>query len=313
MVQRAYDASAPSSGGVLLANHYPRTALGPMTNDMGVRILYGLAVLIGSILIVVAVGFLAGVALGTFTLSDIPLWLASLVALVVAISGALMVVVNGRTARNIARARLLRATHAGEPWRWDYAWDERGTGDAPGVEAVHAFVQGILVIGFVLPMLLGMFGRVPLAIFLTALLLAALAAGHLVRASYLAARRLKYGRFVALYERFPFRRGSTLELRVEVPRALPPQIVPTATLRCVQERDPVGERNLEFLEVYRDTASGELITTEEGAHAFRVRFAIPADAPATDFVSYPHRYWEVDVEASARGVDYAARFLVPVY
>jgi hypothetical protein len=50
-----------------------------------------------------------------------------------------------------------------------------------------------------------------------------------------------------------------------------------------------------------------------GTRAIRVTFSVPADVPATDLSSYACRYWDVDVEAGTDGVDYAARFLVPVY
>jgi hypothetical protein len=131
-------------------------------------------------------------------------------------------------------------------------------------------------------------------------------------------RRFKYGRGVAHLGRFPFRRGSTLELHVEAPRALPQHAVATATLRCIQERyvtTGAGEdrsTTVHLFEVYRDTAPAELINAGP-RRALKVSFAVPSDVPTTDLSSRPCRYWEVDVEAITDGVDYGARFLVPIY
>jgi hypothetical protein len=167
-------------------------------------------------------------------------------------------------------------------------------------------------VGFVAPDGALMFGVV-------ALLFDAAAAALLWRAVYLFARRLKYGSGRALFARFPFRPGSTVEVHLEAPQALPQHAVATATLRCIQERYVTrgsGDdkaTSVVCFEKYRDVATAPLVSSGAGARALRVRFDLPPDVPTTDLASRPCRYWEVDVEASTDGVDYAARFLVPVY
>jgi hypothetical protein len=136
------------------------------------------------------------------------------------------------------------------------------------------------------------------------------------RGGYLLARRIKYGVARAVYGRFPFRPGTTLELHVEAPAALPQHAVATATLRCVEERYPPDRngRKQAFVlcyEVYRDTAPAKPVGG--GVRTLRVRFDLPRDVPVTDLSSRPGRYWEVELEAATDGVDYAARFMVPVY
>jgi hypothetical protein len=44
-----------------------------------------------------------------------------------------------------------------------------------------------------------------------------------------------------------------------------------------------------------------------------VRFPIPPDAPTTELGARPPRYWELELSAEVPGVDFGARFLVPVY
>jgi hypothetical protein len=225
--------------------------------------------------------------------------------------------------------RRLRAAHPAEPWRWDYVWDERGITDdyarynaATSIAAIAVLgVFAVAASGFSIAALLS--GHRSLQLFAVPFVVVALLLDYAVLrglfdVARLIAGRLKYGRGVASFDRFPFRRGETLRLHVRAPRALPRHAVVTATLRCVQERlAPVGtlqrQPRIECFELYRDVAPAEVVDAASGARAIRVTFSVPADVPATDFSSYPCRYWEVDVEASTDGVDYAARFVVPVY
>jgi hypothetical protein len=219
----------------------------------------------------------------------------------------------------MARVERLRAMHPAEPWRWDYAWDERGAVDNTAAQGWNFLLIGVMLLAFLTPFhWLGFSDWRGIPFALAALLFDAVAVGLLAAAGYFFARRLKYGKGVALFARFPFRRGSTLELHVQAPRTLPQHAVATATLRCIQERYVTTRRNgetdatVQCFELYRDKAPTESVNAGFG-RALRVRFEIPAGAPTTDLASRPCRYWEVDVEASTDGVDYGARFLVPVY
>jgi hypothetical protein len=228
---------------------------------------------------------------------------------------------GARGLRQRARGRRIRAAHPDEPWRWDHPWDERGSTDDSSTRAGQmlrgAFVMLVFLapfhwIGFVAPDGPAMFGVV-------ALLFDAAALALIARAVYLIVRRWKYGTPRALFARFPFRRGTTVELHVEAPAALPQHAIVTATLRCIQERyvkSGTGEDatvSVACIEKYRDVATAPFASTSAGGRALRVRFDLPRDAPITDLASRPCRYWEVDVQASTDGVDYGARFLVPVY
>jgi hypothetical protein len=313
--ETTYDASVAVEG----------KALSNRTARSGTTIQGWPAVIVGLIVIAVGAGLAALVmgviAPGATRTGDFPRWIIALMGGLFAFAG-LSVTLHGiKGIVRMARVRRLRAGNPNEPWWWDHPWDTRVAYDDTTDRARHFFVAAMFVFLFLTPFhWIGFFGPksgIPFGI--VALLFDAIAIGLLAAAGYFVLRRFKYGRSVALFGVFPFRRGSTLELHVTAPRALPQHAVPTATLRCIQERyvtTGTGEdkrMTVECREIYRDTAQADLITAAAGERALRVRFTVPADAPTTDLASRPCRYWEVDVEAVTDGVDYGARFLVPVY
>jgi hypothetical protein len=306
----------PGPGGVELRGRQARSAT---TIHGWPSVILGLPfVAVGLAIISVATGYITVRQSGG---RQVPSWLIASLGAVFAWAGISCVVHGLRGLRRTARSRQLRAAHPGEPWRWDHAWDERGSTDDTGARAGQSVYAAIFMfvflapfhwIGFVAPDGALMFGVV-------ALLFDAAALALLWRGTYLFARRLKYGGGRALFARFPFRPGTTLELHVEAPGALPQHALASATLRCIQERyvkSGTGEDatvTVSCFELYRDTAPAPFIATAIGGRALRVRFELPSDVPITDLASRPCRYWEMDVEAGTDGVDYAARYLVPVY
>ena len=313
--QTTYDASIPAAG-MALSNRTSRSA----TTIQGWP-----AVVAGSIATVAGVGFAALVmdviGPGVAQTGDFPRWILAMMGGLFALAGLSSTIHGIRCMARRARVRRLRAAHPGEPWLWDHAWNDRVAFDDTTARARQFFVASVFFFLFLMPFhWIGFF--VPKAGFpfaVVALLFDVIAIGLLATSGYLFLRRLKYGRAVAALGQFPFRRGSTLDLHVQVPRALPQHAVPAATLRCIQERyvtTGTGKNKhltVECREIYRDTAQVDVVASSGGQRAIRVRFEIPADAPATDLSSRPCRYWELDVEAPTDGVDYAARFLVPVY
>ena len=306
----------PGPGGVELRGRQPRSAT---TIHGWPSLILGLPI--------VAVGLaVMGVAGGYITVDhssgrQMPTWFAAILGAVFAWAGMSFVVHGLGGARRTARARRLRAAHPAEPWRWDHRWDERGSTDDTAVRAGQSVYAAVFMFVFLVPFhWVGFVARDGSLIFgLVALLFDAAALALLARGIYLFARRLKYGSGRALFARFPFRRGTTLEVHIESPRALPQHAVVSATLRCIQERyvrsGGGGDETVTVscIELYRDMGPAPFVTTGAGGRALRVRFDLPRDVPITDLASRPCRYWEVEVEAGTDGVDYAARYLVPVY
>ena len=311
-----YDASGVPVGGVELSNRTARS---------GATTIHGWPTVVIGTLITAAMLALATFALGLLApgtiKKDVPGWIVAVAAGMFALAGMSLTFHGVRGVRRMARVTRMRAAHPNEPWRWDHAWDQRIARDDPGARGRYFLTVALFLLTFLTPFhWIGFFAPRPALPFgIVALLFDAIAAGLLVAAGYFFLRRLKYGAAVARFAHFPFRRGSTLELHVDVPRALPQHAIATATLRCVQERyvtTGTGEdrtTSVQCFEVYRDSAPAELVGAGAGRQALRVSFAIPADVPVTDLASRPCRYWELDIGAATDGVDYGARFLVPVY
>jgi hypothetical protein len=263
---------------------------------------------------------------------DFDWWMGAYGAAFVGLIGLALLAHGVRDLRRVARVRLMNAAFPAEPWRWDYVWDERRSLDDDTARRARLYIgMGIgllallgpwefIAIGLIVagaPMLMVSMAA-PFA--LIGLLFVIVAVGLLVSGAKLVWRRLKYGQGTATFARFPFRVGEELELRVQAPRSLPQHAVVMATLRCIQERyvttrkrDGEIDTSVECFEIFRATGAAEQIASGAGPRALRVRFTVPPDAPTTDLATRPCRYWEVDVEATTDGIDYGARFLVPVY
>jgi hypothetical protein len=310
-----YDASTPATGTVLTN----RAARSGTTVQGWTAVVAGLIVTAAGIAFAALVSGVVG--RGVVTTGGFPTWILALMGGLFAVAGVSALIHGMRGIARMARVRQLRAAHPSEPWRWDHEWNERVAYDDTADRARHFLVVSIFFLLFLLPFhWIGFFvpkAGIPFAV--VALLFDVIGVGLLVTAGYFYLRRLKYGRGSAILGQFPFRRGSTLELHVRAPRALPQHAVPAATLRCIQERyvtTGTGEdkrMTVECREIHRDTAQAELVAVSASDRALRVRFTIPPDAPTTDLSSRPCRYWEVDVDAATDGVDYGARFLIPVY
>lgn len=259
-------------------------------------------------------------------------WMRAWAAAFVALAGLAVLVHGVRDLRRVARVRLFNAAYPAEPWRWDYEWDERRSVDEDTMRRARLYTgMGIgllLLMAPWVPIIIALIaGRAPLimkagAVFFAfvIVLFTIVALAILSSGVGLVWRRLKYGQGLATFARFPFRRGEELELHVQAPRSLPQHAVVTAILRCIEDRyvtttkrDGETLTSVECFELYRASGPAELVTTSKGSRALRVRFTIPANAPTTVLASRPCRYWEVDLNAASDGVDYGARFLVPVY
>lgn len=307
---------SPGDGGIELNGRQARSATtvhGPVSAIVGLPfVAVGLAI----------VGVVSGVIDVPVDGADrVPPWLIGSIGAVFAWAGLSFVAHGVRGVVRNARVRRIRAAHPEEPWRWDHEWDDRGATDDTATRAGQLLTGALFMLVFLTPF--HWIGFVapdgPIAFGLVALLFDAVALAMIGRAIYLTVRRLKYGAGRALFTRFPFRRGEELEMYVIAPRSLPQHAVANATLRCVQEKYVTRGRGenasltVACFEIHRDTAPAPFATTGNGARALRIRFPLPRDLTPTDLASRPCRYWEVEVGATTDGVDYSARFLVPVY
>ncbi len=134
-------------------------------------------------------------------------------------------------------------------------------------------------------------------------------------------RMARFGRGFLRYGRFPFFLGDRFQGWWRVDQALGAYRNLTARIRCVQEEFVTtrvhNERRTSVVlyEVYGETKT---LGTDGALRAGNAEVAVTFDLPdvaelATDLLTRPPRYWELEIEAEREGVDYVGRFLVPVY
>ena len=67
-------------------------------------------------------------------------------------------------------------------------------------------------------------------------------------------------------------------------------------------------------ELYKDVATFDRDRlTGLAGNDIPVEFHLPSDQPTTTLAATPPIYWEIQANGKARGADYEAYFLVPVY
>lgn len=144
--------------------------------------------------------------------------------------------------------------------------------------------------------------------------------GVLGWAIYDFARWCKFGSSRLRFGRFPFLQGETLEVYWSVPRGIKTYNSIDITLRAIEEKYETRgsgknrSQQVVMYEIYNDHVrfdkEGEL---PAGSEELPITFPLPTDVPPTLLSERPPIYWEIEVKADAPGIDYYARFLVPVY
>lgn len=238
------------------------------------------------------------------------------------IGGGLVFLVHGiRDLRRRAIWRQQSAARPGEPWLADYAWHRDGVAFFPLDEMLQRLLAA-LGWTFVLTLMGWLGAREPdgwpiwaaLSFFsLCCLLLWAWWA-----ASVLELRR--YGSSYLKFSEFPFRLGGELHARLSVPRNLSRILQLSVTLRCIQEqyvtRGSGSQQTVSIIcyERYKDVI---LMNASQlawfGRGEVPIEFPLPAEQAGTELSAAPPTYWEIEVRGRARGADYEAFFLVPIY
>lgn len=228
-------------------------------------------------------------------------------------------------AAGMARARAARKRkeeHPLEPWYWDHPWDSKGAEHGGIGPALHGFLVFLFLAAF-----LSMFhwwaffsgeGPLPLKIFIGIFDLIALAI--LWGAFYALFQYFKYGKSRLHFARFPFRPGNSVEAGLEVSRKIAKAPSITLTLRYIEEvtettgsgKNRSSQQVLYCLhEVKKELPSSQFDINSQGAIPINIR--LPQGDFSNRLLDTPRRYWELEVKAETPGIDYDARFLIPVY
>jgi len=259
----------------------------------------------------------------TQTGDPVPAWLAWAVGLLFFGAGAFLALrlgVGSLVDRSRLKAR--RALHPDEPWRADYDWDPAGatynaSSSLPAQLAVTAFMTLLLApfnyFTFYQPapdvptwarFLVGFFD----------LILVLVVIGIVMTL----VQQAKYGRARLAYQSFPFFLGDKLGARLGSSRPIGQFKKMTFTLRCIEERtETTRSQGKTTIRTVCDQLWCDEVALEGGAmregNEVPVSFDLPMGDYGTRLAEAPARYWELAVVADTPGLDFSAKFLMPVY
>ena len=297
----------PNTDVVALTGHTAQTG-GSSSMGSGCLIAFGLPFL-------VAGAFIGAVGLGYFPVgpSDAPRAIIGSMGVVFFGSGLL---VSGQGVAGLFRRRRadrLMRERPHEHWNADHRWNREGERERPFASAVH----GLLGIGFFALFLLPFNwwamqepGIVTAIVGLFDLLLVGMVGYWL----YMIGRALKYGAAWIRYDRFPFFLGDRLDVRLGCRGRLNGFEKVTVVLRFIRVKfERSGKSNQPVC--YQHWAETLEFEGRALTHAtdLPVSFQLPAGDYGTWLSESPPAYWEIEMKGEAPGIDFGARFLVPVY
>lgn len=266
--------------------------------------------------------FIAALALnGSRAGKSAPGWLIELIAGTF-FSGGTFFVVHG--IRGVIRkSAYLReaARRPSEPWLYDFHWRREGITFSAFDDMRERLLAAMVWTTFLVPFAwvgMNVHGAWP---FLVAVaIFGLLGLVFWFRWAQMVLDLVRYGSSFLSYESLPFALGGTLRARLRSPHHVSAIDELTLTLRCVQEKyvtSGTGENRTTRVvcyEVYKDvtTCNRDRLRGLAG-NDIPIEFLLPADEPATNLAATPPVYWEIEARGKARGVNYEAVFLVPVY
>ena len=257
-------------------------------------------------------------SLGALNVIGLPAWVIPSVGLLFAALG-LYITADGASGLRDQRATAERArSMPDQPWLWDHKWREDGIGGDTGAEMAKAFGFALSALVFLLPLhwALVVVKGIPWVVGFGVVIFDIVIVGVTAHGVRLIRMRRRYGASWLRFRRFPFPTGARLEATLDATRMSNLSSL-NATVRCVQERYELrgrtdSNRNLQVVCYALWSASARVDRSAKGTFDFE--FDIPADAPGSALREQPSRYWELIVASDdVPGVDYQARFLLPVY
>ena len=208
-----------------------------------------------------------------------------------------------------------------QPWLFDFHWRPEGTSFSAFNAMVGRLFGALVWNAFLVPFFwIGATQRGAWLFLGVAGILALIGLFFWVRWVQMLGDLLRYGNSFLAYDEFPYFLGGTLRARLRAPRHLGLINSLTLTLRCIQERYvTTGSGNnrstsVVCYELYKDVVAldHERLANFVGAE-IPVEFRLPADKLTTSLADTPPTYWQIEAKGEARGADYQAYFLVPVY
>ncbi|HXJ17439.1 MAG TPA: hypothetical protein VNM68_09610 [Candidatus Polarisedimenticolia bacterium] len=250
-----------------------------------------------------------------------PDWLIGILAFMFFLGGLFFFVHGLRDIARKAACRREATLRPSEPWLYDHHWQREGMAFSAFDDMLKRLMAALVWTVFLVP-----FGWVGTNVRGAWPFLAGTVIFGLIglifwfRWAAMLLDLLRYGNSFLFYEDFPFSLGGALRARLRAPRHVSAIDELTLTLRCVQERyvtTGTGRNrstSVVCYELYKDMLSFDRdnLTGLAGGD-IPIEFRLPPDQPTTNLIARPPIYWEIEAKGKARGADYEAAFLVPVY
>lgn len=223
--------------------------------------------------------------------------------------------VHGLIRRTLYRRQI--AAQPSQPWLADHHWNREGFSFSAFHMMLSRLAAAIFWYAFLVPFFwVGMTQRGARIFLFGASLFALFGLFFWVRWAKMLRDLLHHGNSFLAFDTFPYFLGGAFQAHLRAPRHLDSIQELTVTLRCVQER--YVERGfgnnrstaVACFELYKDVATFSHEQLVGAASSYLpISFRLPENQPSTRLTDTPPTYWEIE----ARGGDYEAYFLIPVY
>ena len=250
-----------------------------------------------------------------------PGWLIGIIAGMFSLGGLFFFLHGIHGVMRRAAYRREAAQRPSEPWLYDFHWRREGVSFSAFDDMLERLLAAMVWTTFLVP-----FAWVGMNVHGAWPFLAAVAIFGLLglifwfRWAQMLLDLLRYGNSFLTYESLPYALGGTLRARLRSPHHVSLIDQLTLTLRCVEEKyvtSGTGQNRTTSVvcyEIYKDVATYDRDRlTGLAGNDIPIEFRLPTDEPPTNLAATPPTYWEIEAKGKARGVDYEATFLVPVY
>lgn len=308
--------SHPQAGPKRLANH-PALASLPVKGLQAWII--GLVVVVFGLVPILAAANVIPTSESKF---NAPRWVVAMFGGVFVAMGLLFVWTAFRARLREQRSRAMRDRYPHEPWRADYNWDETGITDDSSKRTITTSAWAAAIALFIVPLnyLAFVWDEGGWVLTLGVVLTDAGFVAGCGYGLYLWLRFLKFGTSYLRFNRFPFLLGRDLSVQFGNGRGIGMYKKMTITLRCVQEKFVTtcmsDKRTIRVVcdQLYVDSKTLERGGEYRAGDAdIPISFSLPSGPLGTCLLERPPRYWQLEIKAETGGVDFLARFLLPVY
>jgi hypothetical protein len=209
----------------------------------------------------------------------------------------------------------------GEPWLYDFHWHREGIAFSAFDDMLKRLMGALLWTAFLIPFgWIGANEKGAWPFLAGAVFFGLIGLIFWYRWAAMLFDLLRYGNSFLTYDFFPYSLGGSLRARLRSPHHVSVIDELTLTLRCVQEKYVTtgsGQNrttNVVCYELYSDVITYDRDRlTGFASGDIPIEFRVPSNQPSTALVATPPTYWEIEAKGKARGADYQAFFLVPVY